>query len=71
MIRYYCIKRPPAPGTVPHIEGDPWEGRSFQTRRYIPEIDRMAWGWIECREELTPKEIADYGLIRQPREVEG
>lgn len=67
MYRYYCIMRPPMIGGVP-------TGRTlidacaFEERRYIPEIDRMAWGWIEYDEELTLQEVADYELIMKPRE---
>lgn len=70
MYRYYCIAFPPAPGAVPHKEGFRWEGRTFTERRYIPEIDRMAWGWVEYEEELTMQEVFDYDLIMQPREDE-
>lgn len=67
MYRYYCIMRPPMIGGLPF-------GRTIQNveafgeRRYIPEIDRMAWGWVEYAEELTPQEIFDYELIMHPRE---
>lgn len=69
MPKYYCVMRPPM------IGGLPWgrmliEAEAFDERRYVPEIDRMAWGWVMYDEELTPQEIADYELIMQPREVE-
>lgn len=70
MYRYYCILRPPMPGAVPYIEGNHWEGRTFTERRYIHEIERMAWGWWEYENPLTPAEIADYELIAAPREDE-
>jgi hypothetical protein len=41
---------------------------AFEERRYVPEIDRMAWGWVEYEEELTLEEVADYELIMKPRE---
>lgn len=77
MIRYYCIKRPPMVGQLPlgkHEDGK-WlrlltAMDAFDKRRYIPAIGRMAWGWVEYSAELTPHEIAEYGLIREPREVE-
>lgn len=67
MIRYYCIRHIPLIMFPRRTSCCSME--NFDERRYIPEIDRMAWGWVEYREELTPREIADYGLIRQPREV--
>lgn len=69
MPKYYCIMRPPMIGGIPfgHILQD---ARAFTERRYVPEIERMAWGWVEYEEELTPDEIADYELVREPREVE-
>ncbi len=67
MVRYYCTIHQPLEGTIPEHY---YHSKILFERRYVPEIDRMVWGWIEFREELTPQEIADYGLIRQPREVE-
>lgn len=65
--RYYCIMRPPAPGTIP---AGVREVEDYGERRYIPEIDRMAWGWVEYDRELTHAEIRGYELIRAPREDE-
>lgn len=67
MYRYYCIMRPPKNDWLPHTI---LEEESFEERRYIPDIDRMAWGWVVYTRELTPQEISDYGLIREPREDE-
>lgn len=64
---YYCIMRPPTLGAIPRgVQAV----HQFDERRYIFEIDRMAWGWVRYAQELTPQEIADYELIMQPREVE-
>ena len=65
MYRYYCIMHPP----VIRFPRPIWccDMKTFDERIYIPEIDRMAWGWVEYKEELTPQEIADYELIMQPR----
>lgn len=68
MYRYYCIMRPPMIGGIPHQTL--WEAETFTERRYIPEIERMAWGWLEYENPLTPAEIADYELIAAPREDE-
>lgn len=69
MPKYYCIMRPPMIGGIPNSKLLT-DAMAFDERRYVPEIDRMAWGWVEYKEELTPQEVADYELIMQPREVE-
>lgn len=65
MNRYYCLSRPPTLGNLPHLRL--WDAETFTERRYVPEIDGMAWGWVEFENELTPAEVAEYELIRQPR----
>lgn len=67
--RYYCRMRPPMLDTI-LIGGVKIVAIvTFDERRYVPEIDCMAWGWIECDRPLSPKEVANYGLISAPREV--
>lgn len=70
MYRYYCIMRPPMLGGLPYGRVL-MEAEGFGERRYVPEIDRMAWGWVEYAEPLTPMEISEYELISAPREVDG
>ena len=60
MTRYYLTRRPPAPGTFP---GKPVNLQSFDDRKYVEEIGRPAWGWIEYEEPLTEKQAADYELV--------
>ena len=62
-----AIMRPPMPGAIPKGAA---EVESYADRRYIPQIDRMAWGWVEYDRELTLDEVYDYELIREPREDE-
>ena len=69
MYRYYCVMRPPAPGAIPRSR-KMGNVEAFCERRYIPEIDRMAWGWVEYMEELTMQEVDCYELIAAPREDE-
>lgn len=69
MIRYYCIVRPPMLGGLPFRRSS-LRFEAFDERLYIPEIDRMAWGWVVYTRELTPVEISKFGLIREPREDE-
>lgn len=69
MYRYYCIAYPPMLcGLI--IGRRLMALETFDERRYVPEIDRMAWGWLEYAEPLTPMEISEYKLISAPREVE-
>lgn len=64
--RYYCIMRPPVPGAIPMGAVDVcW----FGERQYVPEIDRMAWGWAEYAEPLPWDAVSDYELISAPVEV--
>lgn len=67
MYRYYCIMRPPMIGGIPNSKLLV-DAKAFEERRYIPEIDRMAWGWVEYEHELTMQEVYEYELIMQPRE---
>ena len=68
MYRYYCIMLPVTPGTVQRPSGM-WHYKHFTERQYVPEIDRMAWGWVDYAEPLTQMEISDYELIAEPVEV--
>ena len=65
MYRFYCRMRPPAPGAIPPGAVSVTEHLS---RCYAPEIDRMVWGCVTYDRELTTCEIAEYDLIREPRE---
>lgn len=67
MNRYYCILRPPEPCWLPKGR-EPVKAERFAVRRYVAQIDRMAWGCVEYAEPLTPVEIGEYGLIAEPRE---
>ena len=66
--RYYCRMRPPMIGGLPS-SGKIVAAEWFHERRYVPEIDCMAWGWVEYDRPLTPKDVSDYELISAPREV--
>ena len=66
--RYYCKTRPPMIGGIPQ-GGILIDAAMFDERQYVPEIDGMAWGWVEYDHPLTAAEIADYELTSAPREV--
>lgn len=57
---YYSILRPVGIGTYPK------EGMvdylNFDSRKYIPEIGREAWGILYYDRELSEKEKTDYDL---------
>lgn len=67
MYRYYCIMRPPMIGGLPCVKNIQ-NVTGFDERRYISEIDRMAWGWVEYDRELSYEEIHAYELIAHPRD---
>ena len=63
---YYCIKNPPCIGCVPFF--GMIESVDYGEKRYIAEIDRMAWGRVIYNRELGYHEVSDFGLIHEPRE---
>lgn len=70
MYRYYCMKNPPEHGKLTELKllSKPLQCvECYAVRRYVNEIDRMAWGWVEYAEALPPEEAAKYGLIMEPR----
>lgn len=60
---YYC-RRPICPGMRPS-EGLIAE-EEYPERRYVFEIDAMAWGKVVYSRPLAPWEITRYGLISEP-----
>ena len=59
--RYYLTQRPPSPGTFP---GTPIGMATFEKKKYVEEIGRQAWGWVEYQEPLTEKQADEYELSR-------
>ena len=57
--RYYTLYRPPGLGAVPRGF---CEIVCFDERRYCPQIDREAWGYVEYEQPLTPQEVVNYEL---------
>ena len=57
--RYYCLMRPPAPGTIPRgaVEVEYWDARP-----YVDAIKHHAWGYVEYSRPLTDTEIGEYEL---------
>ena len=59
LFRYYCLNRPPMPGTVPRGFAN-WH--EFPERAFIPEVNHEAWGYVEYREPLSLRAVHDYEL---------
>ena len=57
---YYSLLRPVGIGTYPK-EGMKYF-LNFDSRKYIPEIGREAWGILYYDRQLSEKEKADYDL---------
>lgn len=60
MYKYYLTARPRSIGTQPEGYKD-WE--DYDDRKYIPEIEHRAWGWILYEKRLTQDEVKRYELI--------
>lgn len=61
--RYYSTQRPLWPGTFPRPTGNRAEAiENYDSRTYVPEIGREAWGHIDYEHPLTAQEAADYEL---------
>ncbi len=64
MSKYYSTQRPVSLGTYPKPYGnDILEIHNFDSRKYVQEINREAWGWIEYRQPLTEQEAKAYELV--------
>lgn len=61
-MRYYSIMRPIAPGTFPRTQPVK-DVVNFDSRQFVPEINREAWGYIDYTGPLTDKQAADYELV--------
>ena len=64
---YYSTQRPPTTGAIPR--GSLLYIDAYEERRYVPSIDRMAWGCAVYSRQLSPREIADFELTAEPEEA--
>lgn len=64
--RYYCLNRPPMPGTVPRGMTNIV---SMDDKPFVPEINRAAWGYVEYDYPLPEKAIRDYELMASTGET--
>ena len=68
MTRYYSILRPVGIGTFPKPAGNTVEAiRNFDSRQFVPEISREAWGYIEYNQPLEKITADMYDLVPSER----
>lgn len=66
-MKYFSMLRPIGPGGYP--KGAVIAIHNYEGRRFCPEINRMAWGYIEYANKL-PEEVAyQYGLAPEGRKL--
>lgn len=62
-MRHYSTQRPVMPGGFPKPQGNKvLEIHNFDTRQYVDEIGREAWGWIEYESSLSQDDMTQYEL---------
>ena len=63
-MKYYSTLRPVAPGTYPKYPANkPTQIFNYDERKFIDEINREAWGWIEYPELLPAHDLDEYDLV--------
>lgn len=60
-MRYYSTQRPIVPGSVPGAGLT--EVYNFNSKTFVPEIDREAYGWAEYDHALTAAQVEQYELV--------
>lgn len=64
MFRYYSVARPVMPGSYPKPEKNEILCiQSFDSRTYVAEIHRPAWGYIDYEKPLGHFDVTDYELV--------
>ena len=67
-MRYYSTQRPIGPGSFPRSgQGAVEQIKNFDGRIFCKEIGRLAWGFIDFREPISPEEAAAYELVPAER----
>ena len=62
--RYYSTQRPVSAGTYPKTKDNPaMLIHNFNERKYVAEIGRMAWGYIEYDKPLKDTALTGYELM--------
>ena len=60
--RAYSTQRPIDIGTYPLPESGRFEIHNFDKRSYVPEIHRLAWGYIDYGEHVPETELERYEM---------
>lgn len=63
MYRYYLTQRPPSPGAIPKGAKNVV---SFDSRQYVDDVGKEAWGYAEYPSHLSQININDYELVEHP-----
>ena len=64
MYKYFSVLRPVSIGTFPKVGLVDFE--NYDKRRYVPEIDHNAWGYLLYDRELSEEEMHDYDFMSMP-----
>ena len=65
--RYYCLERPPLPGTIPR---GMCNIVTFDEPQHVPGIEHHVWGYVEYERPLTSYEVYEYELAPEPVQPE-
>lgn len=69
MYRYYSTLRPLGLGTAPILtENNPTKIANFDERKFVSEIGREAWGYVEYPKPLEDAELKAYDLVGTGRQ---
>ncbi len=60
-MKYYSLQRPVDIGTVPR-SAKIIEVHNFDERKYCKEVERLAWGWVKVKGELSKEDCQHYDL---------
>jgi len=64
--RYFSPFRPVSPGTFPETK-TLIKIHNYDGRKFVDDIVRWAWGYIDYSEPLTKGQINDYELIEEAK----
>lgn len=64
MYKYFSVLRPVSIGTFPKKGFVDFV--NYDNRRYVPEIDHNAWGYLLYDRELSEEEMHDYDFMSMP-----
>lgn len=69
-MKYYSILRPLVPGEYPVPDGNAITMiANFEEKRFCPDINQEAWGYVEYANPLSTRDILNYHLQPPIRKV--